>query len=75
MISISNGKLLKSVNNFSYLGNSISSTKSDFCIHLRQAFTVIDRLPIIWKPDLSNKISLDFSQVVAMSLVLHDCTI
>ena len=36
--------------------------------------TAIDRLLIIWKSDLSNKIKQDFFQAVAVSILLYGCT-
>ena len=50
------GGPLKLVDMFTYLISSISSTESDVNIHLVKAWTVTDRLLIIWKSDLSNKI-------------------
>ena len=37
-------------------------------------WTVIDKLPIIWKSDLSNKIKQEFFQAVGVSVLLYICT-
>ena len=39
-----------------------------------QLFRVIDRLSIIWKSDLSDKIKLDFFQTVMVLILLDECT-
>ena len=60
------GKPLKLVDQFIYFDSNISSTESDVNIRLAKAWTAIDRLSIIWK--------FDFSQAVALSLLLYGCT-
>ena len=40
-----------------------------------KAWAAIERLLIIWKSDLSNKINKDFFQVVVVSVLLYACTI
>ena len=49
---------------FTYHGSNISSTESDVNIRIGKALTVIDRLLIIWKSDLPDKIKRDFFQAV-----------
>ena len=44
-------------------------------MHLAKAWTAIDRLSIVWKSDLSDKIKQDFFQAVAVSLLLYGCTV
>ena len=51
---------LKLVDNFAYLESSISSTENDINMRLARAWTVIDRLAIIWKSKLSDKIKRNF---------------
>ena len=55
-VSILNGSSLKSVDKFTYLGNSVSSIENGIYIHLAKAWIAIDRLLIILKSDLSDKI-------------------
>ena len=59
-IATLNGGLLKLVNKFTYLGSRVSSTENDINTRLAKAWTTIDRLSIIWKSDLSNKIKRSF---------------
>ena len=59
-ISILNGGSLKSVDKFTYLGSSISSTENDINIWQAKTWTAINRLLIIWKSDLSDKIKCNF---------------
>ena len=53
-ISTLSGKPLKLVNKFLYLGSNISSTESDFNIHLPNPLTAMHRLSIIGKFDESD---------------------
>ena len=53
-ITTQSGKTLKSVDQFTYIGSSISTTVSDVIIHLVKAWNAIDRISIIWKSDLSD---------------------
>ena len=55
-ISTLNGGSLKLVDKFLYLASSVSSTESDINMRLAKAWTVINRLSIIWKFDQSDKI-------------------
>ena len=45
-------KPLKLVNQFTYLSSNISSTESNVNTCIGKAWTVVDRLTIIWKSDL-----------------------
>ena len=72
VISTLSGGLLKF--KFTYLGDSISSTESDVNICLGKLGTAIDRLLIIQKSDLSDKIKRDFFQAAVMSILLYGCT-
>ena len=48
-ISTLGGSSLKLVDNFTYLGSSVSSTETDIDSRLTKAWTAIDRLSVIWK--------------------------
>ena len=54
-ISTQDGTSLKLVDNFTYLGSSVSSTEKDINMRLTKAWTAIDKLSIIWKSDLTDK--------------------
>ena len=54
-ISTLDGKSLKLVDKFTYLGSSILSTEKDIDTRLKKAWTAIDKLSIIWKLDLTDK--------------------
>ena len=71
-ISTLNGRSPKLVDKFTYLGRSVSSTKNDINTWLAKAWLAIDRLSVIWKSDLSDKIKHSFFQVVR-SIVLYGC--
>ena len=65
---------LKLVNKFTYQGCSVSSTKKDMDTRLTKAWTAIDRLSIIWKSDLTDKMKRSFFQAAAVSILLYGCT-
>ena len=57
-----------------YLGSSVSSTEKDIVTRLTKAWTAIDRLSIIWKSDLTDKMKRSFFQAAVVSIVLYGCT-
>ena len=71
-ISTLKGGPLKLVDKLTYLDSSVSSTESDVSIRLGKAWTAIDKLSIIRKCDLSDKIKQDSFQVAAVSLYCWD---
>ena len=68
------GTPLKQVDKFTYLGSSISSTEKDINTWLKKAWTAIDRLSIIWKSDLTDKMKRNFLQAAVVSIQLYGCT-
>ena len=73
-ISTLDGTSLKLVDKFTYLGSSVSSTEKDIDTWLTKAWTAIDRLSIIWRSDLTNKMKRSFFQEAVVSILLHGCT-
>ena len=69
-ISTLNGDPLKLVDKFIYLGSSVSSTEIDINTRLAKAWTAIDRLSIIWKSDLTDKMKRSFFQEAVISKLL-----
>ena len=59
---------------FTYLGSSVSSTEKDIDTRLMKAGTAIDRLSIIWKSDLTDKMKRSFFQAAVVSILLYGCT-
>ena len=59
-ISTLNSSSLKLVDKFTYLGSSVSSIMTDINMRLAKAWTAIDRLSVIWKSDLTDKIKRSF---------------
>ena len=68
------GSSLKLMDEFTYLGSSFSSTETDINTWPAKAWTTIDRLPVIWKSDLTDKIKHSFFQAVVVSILLYGCT-
>ena len=73
-ISTLDGTSLKLVDKFTYLGSSVSSPEKDINRRLTKAWTAIDRLSIIWKSDLTNKMKRSFFQGAVLSILLYGCT-
>ena len=73
-ISTLNGSSLKLVDKFTYLGSSVSSTEADIDTRLRKAWTATNKLLVIWKSDLTDKVKRSFFQAAIMSILLYGCT-
>ena len=75
-ISTLDGSSLKLVDKFTYLGSSVSSTEKEKDIEprLTKAWRAIDKLSIIWKSDLTDKMKRSFFQAVVVSILLCGCT-
>ena len=73
-VSTLEGTSMKLVEKFTYLGSSVSSTEKDIDIRLSKAWTAIDKLSIIWKSDLTDKMKRSFFQAAVMSILLYWCT-
>ena len=59
-ISTVNGSSLKLVDKFTYLGSSVPSTETDINTRRAKSWIAIDRLSVIWKSDLIDKIKRIF---------------
>ena len=73
-ISTLEGTSLKLVDKFTYLGSSVSSTEKDIDTWLTKAWIAIDKLSIIWKSDLTDKMKRRFFQAAVVSILLYGCT-
>ena len=73
-ISTQNGSSLKLVDKFIYIASSVSSTDTDINTRLAKAGTAIDRLLVIWKSDLTDKMKRSFFQASVVSILLYGCT-
>ena len=73
-ISTLEGTPLKLVDKFTYLGSSVESTEKDIETRLTKAWTAINRLSIILKSDLTDKMKRSFFQAAVTSILLYGCT-
>ena len=73
-ITILDGNPLKQVDKFTYLGSSVSSTEKDIDTRLAKAWTANNRLSIIWKSYLTDKMKRIFFQAAVVSILLYGCT-
>ena len=74
VISTLNGSYLKLVDKFTYLGSSVSSTETDIDTWLTKVWKTINRLSVIWKSNLTDKMKRSFFQVAIVSILLYGCT-
>ena len=65
---------LKLVDKFTYLGSSVSSTEKDIDMRLTKGWTAIDKLSIIWKSDLTDKMKCSFFQAAVVLILLYECS-
>ena len=73
-ISILAGSSLELVDKFTYLGSSVSSTEKDINTRLTKVWTAIDKLSVICKSDLTDKMKRSFFQAAVVSILLYRCT-
>ena len=72
-ISSLNGGSQKPVDKFTYLGSSVSSTEKDIATQLAKAWRAYNRLSVIWKSDLTDKMKRSFFQATVISILLYGC--
>ena len=72
-ISTLSGSSLKLVDKFTYLGSSVSSTETDIDTQLAKAWSAIDRLSVILKSLLTDKMKCSFFQAAVVSILLYGC--
>ena len=65
---------LKLGDKFTYLESSVSSTEKDIDTRLTKAWTAIDKISIIWKSELTNKMKRSFFQAAVVSILMYGCT-
>ena len=73
-VSTEDGTPLKQEDKFTYLGSSVSATEKDIDTRLTKAWTAPDRLSIIWKSDLTNKMKRSYFPGAVVSIVMYGCT-
>ena len=73
-ISTLDGSSLKLVDKFTYLGSSVLSIEKDIDMRLTMAWTAINKLLVIWKSDLTDKMKRIFFQAAVVSILLYGCT-
>ena len=72
-ISTQDRTSLKLVDKFTYLGRSVSSTEKDIDTRLMKTWTAINKLWVIWKSDLTDKMKHSFFPAAVMSILLYGC--
>ena len=59
---------------FTYPGCSVSATEKDIDTRLTKAWAAIDKVSVIWKSNLTDKMKRSFFQAVVVSILLYGCT-
>ena len=65
---------LKLIDTFTYLGSSVASTEKNIDTRLMKAWTAFNRLSIIWKSDVTDKMKRSFFEAAVTSILLYGCT-
>ena len=68
------GSSMKLVDKFTYLESSVSPTEAHIDTRLTKVWTAIDKLSVIWKSDLTDKMKRSFFQAAVVSILLYGCT-
>ena len=71
-ISTQNGSSQKLEDKFIYKESSVSSTETDIDTRLAKAWRANDKLSVVWKSDLSDKMKRSFFQAAVVSILLLD---
>ena len=69
-ISTLNSSSLKLVDKFTHLRSSFLSTEADINMQQSKAWRAIDRLSVIWKSEITDKIIRSFFQAAVVSILL-----
>ena len=64
----------KQIGKFTYLGSNALSTEKDIDSLLTKVWTTIDKLSVILKSDLTDKMKRSFFQAAVVSILLYGCT-
>ena len=73
-ISTLNGSSLKLVDKLTFLGNTVSSTETYIDMRRINVWTSTDRLSVIWKSHLADKMKLSFFPAAIVSILLYGCS-
>ena len=73
-VSTLNDSSLKLVDKFTFLETIVSSTEEDVNMWPRKEWTALDRLLVIWKSVLADKIKRTLFQAAVMSILQYGCT-
>ena len=65
---------IKAVQEFTYLGSNIASTKRDIEIRLAKAWSALNKLDKIWTSNLSPKLKRNFFRATVESILLYGAT-
>ena len=70
-IKSANGKHLKKVDDFKYLGSWISSSEKDMATRIGMAWTAANKMEVIWKSRLNRSLKIQFFKSTVESVLLY----
>ena len=73
-ISKVNGRPLKLVDKFTYSESSVSSSETDISTWLAKSWAANNKLSVLWKSDLTDKMKCSFFQAAVVSILQYGCT-
>ena len=73
-IKLLNNDNIKAVEEFTYLGSNIASTKRDVQIRLGKAWSALNKLNTIWKSSLPKKLKINFFRATVESVLVYGST-
>ena len=72
-IKTSDGSTLEIVNEFTYLGSQVSSSKADIKRRIALAWTSANKLQKIWKSSLSKNFKINIFRATVETVLLYGC--
>ena len=73
-INALNGKSLKNVEDFLYLGSWIDCCSTDVTVRIGKAWSALHKLDTIWKPELSVGLDISFFRAKVDTVLLYGTT-
>ena len=65
------GKTIKRVDDFTYLGSHLASTEKDIIIRIGKAWAALNKLNVIWKSNLDRNLKIEFFRATVESVLLY----
>ena len=67
------GRPLKEVNDFKYLGSWVDSSEHDVCVRKALAWKALHGMKTVWSSNMSGDVKISFFQATVESILLYGC--